>query len=303
VCEADVSVVLRATGTANTTLGFNTVTDTNNSAADQGIYFVALNGVTTNSLTITTTFPTTATNQHFLVVRPNFQRIVSTQMATQQEVASLYYCDVQIISQGTGDIYNLSDETQMMAAGYVADGYWLATVNPNLTFSTIEQPILYISKSILEVGVTDSPANATQISGQNLQINYDRSSLTSNVQNFVSSDEERVVCESSLARHLIPYFIRFNANYVGGEVESDVLNDIETFIIGLAPSEFLNVSDVEQIILNDEATSVQNPINLVAVIHNFDRTISVERSQDKINTGTLAAFVPDVINLTRLLSG
>jgi hypothetical protein len=178
----------------------------------------------------------------------------------------------------------------------------LATQDPDLTFSSVEKPILYVSRSILEVGVSDNPANATQISGQNLLVNYERSSLTSSVQNFVSSDEERVVCESSLARHLIPYFVRFTVNYVGGSQPSVLLPDIETFITGLAPSAFFQVSDLESLVKNRGASSMQNPVDLIAVIHNFDRSITVERSQNKINTGTLAAFIPDVITLNRLLS-
>jgi hypothetical protein len=50
---------------------------------------------------------------------------------------------------------------------------------------------------------------------------------------------------------------------------------------------------------NRGATSIDNPIDLLAVIHNFDRTVTMERSQNALNTGRLAAFVPDVINLTR----
>jgi hypothetical protein len=300
VFEADISIVIRSTGTANAALGFSTISDENNTAADVGLYTVQ--ALTATALTVTPAFSATATHQHFKIVRTDFQRIVATQMATQQSTAGLFYCDVQLISQGTGDIYNIPASTQMTAAGFVSDGYWLTTLDPDFTFSVLEHPILNVSRSILEVGVSDSPLNATQISGQNLLVNYERSSLTSSVQNFATADEERVVCESSLARHLIPYFVRFTANYVGGSQPSIVLTDVQTFLNGLNPSDSFNVSDLETIIKNRGASSVQNPIDLVAVIHNFDRTITVERSQNKLNTGTLAAFVPDVITLNRLLS-
>jgi hypothetical protein len=162
--------------------------------------------------------------------------------------------------------------------------------------------VLHISRAILEVGVSDSPVNATQISGQNLQVSYERSSLASSVQSFATSEEERVLCESPLVRHLIPYFVRFDASYVGGSKEDVVIPEVEKLINELAPQEFFEVSDLEKILQNRGATSVRNPIDLIAVVHPFDRQVLLERSQDRINTTKLAAFVPDVLNITRKLS-
>ena len=296
--EADISVIIRGTGTANSLLGFTT-SDVDNRSPIKGTYTVA-------SLTSTTlTFEESVGSggpylrQHFIISRPHLQRIVSTVMSTQLEAAGLYYCDVELISEGTGDEYNIEADVQMTATGYSSDGYWLTTEDPNLTFSAVERPILHVSRAILEVGVSDSPVNATQISGQNLQIDYERSSLTSSVQTFASAEEERVLCESPLVRHLIPYFVRFDASYVGGSKEDVVTPLIETFISNLEPQDYFEVSDLEKIIQSNGATSVKNPIDLIAVIHPFDREITVERSQDKINTGKLAAFVPDILNVKR----
>lgn len=300
--DADVSVIIRKTGTANTILGFSTVTDTDNSSDIRGTYTIAAMTATTLTTVEAVSPSGTYTRQHFKVMRPRLQRIVSTQMSTQLDAAGLYYCDVEIVSQGTGDRYNLPAGVELRAAGFSSDGYWISTEDPNLTFSTAERPVLHLSRSILEVGVSDSPVNATQISGQNLQISYERSSLVSSVQSFVSAEEERVLCESPLARHLIPYFVRFDLSYVGGSKEDTVLPDLEKFIQELAPQDYLRVSDVSKIVQNRGALSVENPINLIAVVHNFDRSVVVERSQDKINTGKLAAFVPDVLNVKRKFS-
>jgi hypothetical protein len=298
--EADQSIIIRSTGTANMILGFSTTSDVNNTAAAAGIYTIA--SLTATLLTVIESVPASASRQHYLVFRPNLQRIVSTTMATQLETAGLYYCDVELISQGAGDQYNIPANLQMTAEGYLSDGYWLTTVDPDLTFSTVEKPFLHVSRSILEVGVSDSPLNATQISGQNLQINYERSSLTSSIQSFASSEEERVICQSPLVRHLVPYFVRFDANYVGGSKEDVVIPEVSKFINELKPADFFEVSDLEKLLSNRGAVSVQNPIDLIAVIHNFDRSISVERSQDKINVGRLAAFVPDALNIVRKLA-
>jgi hypothetical protein len=300
--EADISIIIRKTGTSNALLGFSTVTDTNNDSPVKGRYTIT--AFTGTVITVLETFPGVGpfSQQHFLVFRPGLQRTVSTQMATQLETASLYYADVELISEGTGDRYNIPADLKMTVEGYSSDGYWLTTTDPNLTFSSIEKPVLHVSRSILEVGVSDSPVNATQISGQNLQVSYERSSLTAAVQSFVSSEEERVLCESPLARHLIPYFVRFDTTYVGGSKEDVVIPDVEKFITELGPQEFFEVSALEKLIQTRGATSITNPIDLIAVIHPFDRQVMVERSQDKINTGKLAAFVPDILNIKRLLA-
>ena len=298
--DADAALILRSYGTANALLGFSASSDTNNLPLSVGTYTIL--GITATTLSVAPAFSVSETNLHYRVLRSGLQRITATQMATQQDVGGLYYFDVEASSVGTGDIYNIASQTPLTADGIVSDGYWLTTDDPDLTFSQIERPKLHLSNAILEVGVSDSPLNATQLAGQNLQVNYERSSLTANVQSFVTSETERVVCESALARHLIPYFVRFQAQYVGGAAESAVLTAVQAALQALPPSGAFNVSALEQIIQSAGASSVQNPIDLIAVIHNVDRTISVERSQNSINTGALAAFVPDVIQLTRLLS-
>ena len=160
---------------------------------------------------------------------------------------------------------------------------------------------MVISPTILEVGTTDNPDNATPLSGQNLQVNYEKSVVTGNVQNFAMSETERVICSSPLARHLIPHFVRFDLLYSGGSQESEVRPDIERFIKGLYPNDFLEVSDLERLLSLRGAKSISNPITLLAVVHNFDRSVVIERSQDKLNTGRLAAFIPDVLTVTRKL--
>lgn len=295
------AITVRSTGTANGTLGFSTSVDSTNASLNFGTYTI-VSLVSQHVLSVTPPIPSSESNEQFSVFSLGVQRIISTTMSAQVAETGLYYFDLELISQGTGDQYNINANLQMTAKGYKSDGYYLTTDDPNLTFSTTEKVKLHISPTILEVGVTDDPDNATQISGQNIQINYDMSVITGSVQNFVLADTERVVNESPLSRHLIPYFVRLALSYVGGSQTSVVSDDINTLILGLFPSDQLRVSDLEGILSNRGATSIDNPINLIAVIHNFDRTVQVERSQNELNTGRLAAFIPDVIGLTRGIS-
>lgn len=303
VLNPTVSMVVRKSGTANALLGFSTVTDSSNQAAHKGRYTIT--SVATTSLGITPATPNDAiveSSEQFTITRPGAQRVGATQMSTNIGPAGFYFADVELVSQGTGDVYNISADQAMTIEGYVSDGYYLTTDDSDLTFSSVEKLKLHLSRSINQVGTDDDPSVATQLLGQNIQLNYEYSTLAGDVQNFVSSDLERVVCSNPLARHLIPHYIRFDLPYAGGPKETDVEPDLETLINALFPDQQLQVSAIEKILSDRGATSITNPLTLYGVVHNIDRTVSLEKSQDRINVGRLAAFIPDRINVTRTLT-
>lgn len=306
-------LVIRSTGTANATILGNvdgttptqsfSTDDRTNESPHAGTY--TIDAVAPTALTISGTFPTSSpyadplTEQVFSVLRVGLQRIISTAMAENVAEADLFYFDVELVSEGSGDQYNIAADQQMSVVGYRSDGYYLTTDNENLTFSPAEEVTLVLSRTILEQGVDDDPQNNTQISGQNIQITYDRADLVGEVQNFLISDVERVVCSSPLGRHLIPHFVRYDLTYVGGSVESVVVPELEQQIRDLFPFDALESSDIQKVVLDRGATSVTNPIDIIAVVHNEDRSIMVARSQNALTTGRLAAFIPDVLNVVR----
>ena len=219
-----------------------------------------------------------------------------------ERAEGLYYWDVELVSEGPGDLWNIDTNQSMVVASYRSDGYYLTTDDPNLTFSPAEKIKMHISRSILEVGVDDDPDNATQITGQSLSINYEYSSLVQGVQSFIGAESERVVNASPLARHLIPHFVRLTISYTGGAKETEVLPVLEAYVRNLQPDQSLESSDLQKIISDKGATSISNPIDLLAIVHNFDRTTTLARSQDGLTTGRLAAFLPDILTLKRRLA-
>lgn len=301
----DLSVVLRGSasaGSANGALGFSLVTgvDQNNTATNAGTTYVvevAPSG-NPNRVRLSAALPA-ATRQQFKVLRQHLQRIVSTDMAKNTETPGLYYFDVQLISEGAGDIYNIAPDLPMKVFGYASDGYLIETENPSLTFSPVERSVLRVSRTIFEVGASDDPDNAVQLSGQNLQVNYQRSPVTEDVNSFLLAETERVICQSPLSRHLQPFFVRMNVVYSGGSRESDIQPYVEDYISDLQPSDTLESSDIQAVLQGRGATSITNPIELVAVVHDFDRSVRLERSKNGLNTGRLAAFIPDAITLTK----
>lgn len=309
--EADFSLTLKTTGTANTALGFALSTEITNDSPNAGTYVVtSLDPVNTRVLTLNTTSLVLTfsgdkatysdpARQQFKVLRPQMQRISVTEMSSQVGPAGLYYFTVQLVSDGTGDVYNIPRSTVLKVDGYRADGYTLETDNKELTFSTAEDVRMVLSRSILPVGVNDDPQNAIQLSGQNIQLSYERSGLVSSVQAFIESEAERVINNSPLARHLIPHFVRFSMSYVGTVKEADLIPEVTTMIESLLPSDFLESSDIQGAATQAGATSISNPLDLFAIVYDVDRTVSMQYSQDRLNTGRLAAFIADELLITR----
>lgn len=305
VFDADASIIIRKSGSANTDLGFTTLLDENNDAPDpnKGTYVIwsidSPTQVTLRGLDGSTPSFLLWEQQRFDVISPNIQRIVSTSMANNVTSDGLYYFDVELVSKGVGDLWNIPAGTKLVGSGYKSDGYWLTTSDSNLSFSTEESLTLNLSRSIIELGASDDLRNAIQLSGQRLKVSYDASPLVGDVQAYISAETERVVNSSSLARHLTPHFVRMFVEYFSGASESDIQNDIESIIKALYPHESLRASAIQKLMSNRGATAITNPIELIALVHNRDRSIAVERSYDKLNTGRLAAFIPDVLSLVR----
>jgi len=316
--EADVSVVIRGTGTANplilgdvqgTSPTASFTSQQSNQSPVAGEYEIAsVDSATQVTLVAAfaasafSPYASTLVRQQYRVLRNGVQRISTGTMVDNEAEASLYYFDVELVSEGTGDAYNIDADQQLTAEGYRAEGYYLTTEDENLTFSTVERPRLVLSRSILEAGVDDDPTNATQLVGQNIQVTYERSSLVSNVNDYVTAETERTVCSSPLVRFLLPHFVRFDVTYIGGSSEEITVPALENHIVGLSPVEALESSNIQSILTNAGATSIENPLDLIAIVHGVDRSILAHRSQNRLTTGRLAAFLPDVLNVIRRIA-
>lgn len=244
-------------------------------------------------------FPATIERQSFKIMRTGTQRVSTSEMSSNVAETGLYYADVELVSEGAGDAWNIEANQQLTVEGYASDGFYLETEDSNLTFSEVEDVKLVISRSILEDGVDDSPDNATQITGRSLQVTYELSATVGSAQSFVSSATERVVCANLLTRHLIPHFIRFDLTYAGGSAEDVIQVDLENLIKDLYPTDLLEVSDIHKIVSNRGANSITNPMDLIAIVYNTDRTVTAQRSNNALGSTRFNTFIPDVLNITR----
>jgi hypothetical protein len=214
----------------------------------------------------------------------------------------MYYWDVELISQGAGDAWNIDADVEMRVDNYRSDGYYVTTRDANLSFSPYEEPVLHVSRSILEVGTDDDSANSTQITGQSLLVTYEYSEVTNSYNDTIRSDTERIVNASPLARHLMPYLVRFSLVYAGGPSAADVKTELEKMIRGWLPDQPMYVYDIQQRLSAMGVSLVTNPLTLYAVVHDHNRNVQLLRSQNALNTERLAAFIPDLLDVTRVIS-
>lgn len=313
--ESDFDFILRGTGTA-TSLLMGATPAGDNAANAAGKYLVteagSISGAVSNHMQLTLSAPLgtdpaswsgfssdqLGPSQHYKIYRPGVQRVSSTEMESNTEGA-LYYADIELVSYGAGDEFNIASGLQLEVDAFKSDGYRLSNDNNNLTFSIYEEPKISFSRRILTPGSTDSPENMTLISQQNVQVNYDRSDLVDQVQTFALSELDRVLCANILVRHLIPHFVQFDLVYQGGSKTSVVESDIDDLIDGLLPDEVLEASAVVDIPRRRGAQRVELPITLIGVVHDVDRKIQVDRSDDAISKGRMSTFIKDSLNIIR----
>jgi hypothetical protein len=306
--EADFPILVKKNGTANTVFGFSTVTDTNNRAVANidGFYTVTvvgegpvlINPTVKTKLEVQPSPAVSGESQHFKIFRPGVQRIHSTSMNNQKEIG-LYYMDVELVSEGPGDLWNILNGMSLVVTGHKSDGYKLQVVDPNFSYSVEENVEISISRRILAVGQSDRPDQATLISSQNLQVNYEKSSLASTIQAFVSSNIERVLNASLLVRHLFPTFVNFEMSYRGGSSADVVTADVDEHLANLGPEDSVEASDIQNKPLRRGATFVQNPVTLLAVAHDRERKITVDRSVNFVSKGRLSAWFTGIISILR----
>ncbi len=74
---------------------------------------------------------------------------------------------------------------------------------------------------------------------------------------------------------------------------------IYQYVAYLAPNSKFEVSDLEQLLGTKGVHSVQNPVDLIALVHGTDRALRLQLSQDYLTTTDLSAFFIDAVELTR----
>jgi hypothetical protein len=279
--------------------------DTSNDAPDDhGGYFIvgSISSFPTGGITLTNTDGTAWLSDYDIpssrgpyvhIQRAGRQKISSTEMAVNKDTLGFYYFDVECISEGYGDLWNINAEIQGEIVLYYSEGWSIETDNTNTSYSMAEEPWLVISPRILIVGNDDDPANYRELSGDNIQVSYEQDSLVHNIHDFVRDTQVRDVCQNPLVKSLYPVFVRTSITYTGGDTEKNVRSLLANLITSIRAEDELKVSAITQLILKTGSSKIKMPITLVGVTHREDRTINVERSEDALYINRLTTLIPD----------
>lgn len=252
------------------------------------------------------------TDTHYRVKR-YLQRISSTEMNENVDASGLYYAEVQMVSMSPGDVNNIGTNVQLQITGHYSDGYRLSTDNLATSYSRAEILRAHISPSILLVGSADSPEEYVQLAQQSIQVAYDRSQITDDIQSFCDADYQRVVVEEILVKHLLPHYVSLNWAYVAGSSEAEMVRALNDLLDAIEPGEQLEVTDLVDILRRRGATSVYTPDAssstsrtaplFLVIYHDKDRTIRGLVVRDLVESVRTQRFIPDVLTLRRVSTG
>lgn len=268
-----------------------------NDSPHKGYWFVSSVGLTSIDLEDSTgaafSSSYTVSGQYAVFTRAGWQRISSTAMDDQRDDLGLYYFDVECVSEGYGDSWNIAAELQGTVTGYGSEGWELEVEDENLTYSMVEELVIRFSPRVLLVGLADDPDNYEELLGASFEVNYERSTVIEEMDSLVRSVQQRNICQSPLARILLPTYVRTSISYNEGLTEEDARTEIKNLIEDVLPERQLEVSDITAILTESGSTKVVMPITVIGIAHQLDRSLVVERSEDAISSTRLSALIPD----------
>ncbi|NMC34626.1 MAG: hypothetical protein GYA36_19560 [Veillonellaceae bacterium] len=238
-------------------------------------------------------------NVRFTVSRWFCQRFPTAKMALQQHKNGLYYVDVDLISAGVGDEFNIEPEQQMEIEGqYLSLGFRVLTTNPVSSFSMAEKPWISFTPWFLDPAAVDKPANQTPIYNTKMRINYGRSGLVQSFQQLADSEDEREHNESVLSRCMRPCKIYMGIDYSGGPLETEITGEVERLLAGLG--ETLDMDSVLDLLHRLGVSKVVTPVEMAAIDVRQDRSRGFTIGKDTLTLSRLVAFIPGRLMIRRI---
>lgn len=233
--------------------------------------------------------PPLGIKQPFHITRPNIRRVTPNEMSLNVE-GPMYYFDTEAVSLGPQSSNNIGKTGSYLTVDegtYESVGYRHIVDDNNLTYSTKESGVLDIPLRILPVNNEDSLDNMLSLSGVPIQVSYEYGDVIQQIQDFISSPEDRVTSANMLARHFLPSYVSYDATYVGGSAPSVIAADIISYIDTLAIETPIDVSVMEDLITKRGGNPI-TPTKVVLNIHDWDRKMWAEFSENEIG-GTITS--------------
>jgi hypothetical protein len=236
-------------------------------------------------------------NSHFKVKRTGLQRFDPADMIEGDD--GLYYVDIEVMSEGYGDVFNVEEKQLFTISDYEAYGWYLSTENEATSYSEYEKLWIHIKPYFLPQDENYDPDSIYMMAGQNIQISYNKSYLVEEAQTYVETGGIRNLNQNVLARHLLPVFVYFSVDYAGGS-ETDVMEEtLEELVEAIMPDTPLTVYGIVNSISSRGAEALTSPIELAAIVWEDDRSARIERSENEVNPGSRYVMYVGSIELTR----
>lgn len=273
-----------------------------------------LRNSTTSSCTVVGTLPG-GIKQPYRIYRKNLRRVTPLEMAGNQDGA-LYYFDTEAVSLSADAAASISKDSYLVPKDgtFEAFGYRHVVSDPSLSYSMLEEGTLLLPLRVLPDYAEDRQDNEVTVAGAPLQITYDLAPVVESVQEFIQSAEDRTTAANMLARHFLPAYVSYDAQYTGGSSASLIAKDIITYIESLTVETPIDVSVVQGFI-EKRGGNPETPTKVVTLLHDWSRRVWMEQSENRLGgretlvpydgTPRVSYFVPgpDVSNLTSIPSG
>jgi hypothetical protein len=124
------------------------------------------------------------------------QRFSAKKLSENQHTNGLYFADVDLISLGTGNEWNIGPNLPFRITGGKYLGYYVEPDNEVLSLSMAEKPWLRISPWVEDPATTDEWVSQVRVYGQPFRIAYKRGALVAPLQ--------KRACSMSLGRKTSP---------------------------------------------------------------------------------------------------
>jgi len=235
------------------------------------------------------------TEEVFVTIsRPGSQNAFPASMV--QDDNGFYVFTITVSSREPLTTSRLPENTQLSIEGLKSLGYKLSVHNSNYSYSAAEKTDFICTPTVLDATATDFTEEFATHS-TDLVINYERSQLVYDIQSFMLSDYDRVVCNNPLARHYCPAYLYLSLIVNGGPSTTALKTALAYFMATLYPNRTLEAFDIQNILAQQGVDYVQHPITMIYLTHDKDRKISVTRAQDTLTIDDTYHIMEDMSNV------
>jgi hypothetical protein len=218
----------------------------------------------------------------YRVYRKDVRRVSSTEMDGNRE-GPFYFFDTEVVSLSPSDASNIKRGSYLTvdSGTYSSLGYRHVVYDNTLSYSVFETGHIEVTPKVLPVQSTDSVDSMLNLVGTPIQVTYDKADVVQQLQDFLSSPEDRVTVANLLARHFLPSYASFEATYSGGSATSVIAKDIISYIESLSIETPLDVSEAQRKI-EDRGGNPETPTKAFTLIHDWDRKQWAEVNENKL---------------------